>query len=304
MKKPWSKYTVGEPSTQKNWTNQNCEPFSEIYHVTHLNTAIRIIEDQKVEAGLVYDESILNTERILVNWLSPNTWTNGSIYGNVSFCFDFDELINGKKCYWIEAIKQYSPTALRILVTKKNYDDNPLFQRYDPCAKDGPWWFDKKENTHYRNGLYTLEIMYEGNLRLDESQIKFVDHSDRWCCLNRSNPEKCPDFNKKCHKASAEFIAKVIAAEIECKEYLPVEENNLNSGIKSGGNHLERCLASNAEFKGSITSRSDTVKPLVRATLNAFKNGNEDERMKLISLFKSEEGLMRSLWAIINGHFK
>lgn len=108
--KPWSKYKVGRPSTTKSWTD-SCRPCKEVSHVSHVEAALKIVGEKKIRQGLVFDESMLNTERILVTWVSPNSWVNGFRYGNVRFTYDFVDLIKGKKFYWVEAMTAYSPTA-------------------------------------------------------------------------------------------------------------------------------------------------------------------------------------------------
>ncbi len=84
-----------------------------VRHVAHAPTACRIIEDRKIKAGLVYDESRLKKSRISVTWVSANTWAWGSIYGTVEFRFNWKQLIERKKIYWVEAITTYRPDACR-----------------------------------------------------------------------------------------------------------------------------------------------------------------------------------------------
>ena len=113
----WKQFAVGEPSASDNWTNVDCCPFEAVSHVCHINDAFRIFEDDEVRPSLVADESKLRTTRTSVTWLSPNTWVNGSRYGNISFNFNWSELIRGKNFYWVEAITHYRPAAFRIFIT-------------------------------------------------------------------------------------------------------------------------------------------------------------------------------------------
>ena len=46
------------------------EELDVVRHVVHLPTARRIIEDGRIKAGLIYDESRLNTSRLSVVWVS------------------------------------------------------------------------------------------------------------------------------------------------------------------------------------------------------------------------------------------
>jgi hypothetical protein len=89
----WTPYRIRIPkeSAPSSHDGQRLET---IYHVVHLPTARRILEDGRLRAGLIYDESRLRKSRICVTWLSANTWAPGSIYGNVQFAFPWiDDLI-------------------------------------------------------------------------------------------------------------------------------------------------------------------------------------------------------------------
>src|SRR5690242_19989369 len=86
-----------------------------VRHVVHVQFARRIIEDGKIKAGLIYDESRLNKSRISVTWVSANTWGLGSIYGTVEFQFNWSTLIASQKIYWVESM-DYNPKAYRLLL--------------------------------------------------------------------------------------------------------------------------------------------------------------------------------------------
>jgi hypothetical protein len=82
----------------------NSNELTTVRHVVHLPLARRIVEDGRIKAGLVYDESRLNKSRIGVAWVSANTWGPGSIYGTVEFQFAWADLVAGQKVYWVEAM--------------------------------------------------------------------------------------------------------------------------------------------------------------------------------------------------------
>ena len=67
MSQEWEKFAFvpGEGSSRDLTT---------VRHVVHVQFARRIIEDGKIKAGLIYDESRLNKSRISVAWVSANTW--------------------------------------------------------------------------------------------------------------------------------------------------------------------------------------------------------------------------------------
>jgi hypothetical protein len=90
-----------------------------VRHIVHVPVARRIIEDGRIKAGLVYDESRLNRWRLSVVGVSANTWGPGSIYGTVEFQFSWSDLIVDRKIYWVEGMDDYSPPAYRLLLTKQ-----------------------------------------------------------------------------------------------------------------------------------------------------------------------------------------
>ncbi len=100
-------------------------------HIAHLPDAVRITEDAGVRASLIYDESVLTPTRTTVVWVSANTFRRGSIYGNVSFDYDWSSLVRNKQFYWVEWAPQYNPPAFRILIT----DQPPPPSIIDICAQ-------------------------------------------------------------------------------------------------------------------------------------------------------------------------
>ena len=82
MAKPWTRYACKIPGKGVTGT---CSVMDVVHHVTHTPAALRIIEDQKISRGLIYDKCSLRDSRTTVVWLSPNQWVNGSRYGNVEF---------------------------------------------------------------------------------------------------------------------------------------------------------------------------------------------------------------------------
>jgi hypothetical protein len=179
VEKEWAKFRVGALGRGNNWT-ASCKPLDQISHVSHIHTALQIFAAGKINAGLVFDESLLNKRRIQVVWLSPNDWAYGSRYGNVRLYFDWKKLVEGMNYYWIESIA-YNIPACRILVTEKDYCQR--FPVYDPTKGDGPWWHRKSDDAHFWNGNFCLEIMLERDISLAEIQsFDFVTHHKKILC--------------------------------------------------------------------------------------------------------------------------
>ena len=207
-RKDWAPFGVVKPGKHNGWSNTECCDLVEISHVTHNRFAADILDRGMIRAGLVYDKSILNRRRILVNWLSPNDWANvgGSRYGNVSFEFNWPALLDGMQCFWVGSM-DYSPIAVRILLSKQDHSE--LLKPYDAKSGTGPWWYDVATHTHYWNGKYCLEVMLERDLDLDELlTLGAVKHHEKRCNIS---PGTCPDGGDTSSKGMARLIAMLVA---------------------------------------------------------------------------------------------
>jgi hypothetical protein len=203
-KPEWYPYRVGKPSTREGWTELDCQPFKTVSHVAHIDDAFRIFEDDEICPSLIFDESKLKTTRTSMTWLSPNTWANGSRYGNVSFEFDWKKLTEEKHFYWVEAIR-YGIPAFRILVT----DREPVIPlpKYRPKKGDGPLFYDPDQDIWYRNGSYTGEFMFDGALSLDEcATVTFVNHHEQYC-----NKGGCDNKGEEGYKCGARLLSRLMA---------------------------------------------------------------------------------------------
>ena len=156
-----------------------------VRHVAHIPHARRIVEDGRIKAGLVYDESKLNTTRLSVAWVSANTWAWGSLYGTVEFQFSWADLIERfPRIYWVEEMPDYRPPAYRFLLSDSKQPSS-LMERYDPERDEGPLrtWGGK----WYWNCEYTSEFMITEDLPLRRSTgLAFVQHSRDYCRLDGS----------------------------------------------------------------------------------------------------------------------
>lgn len=288
-KNEWEEFRVGK---LKRFSDA-CKQFTTVSHVSHINNALNIVEAGKINAGLVFDESKLNTQRILVAWLSPNDWTGagGFRYGNVRFNFDWKQLIDGQNYYWIESIA-YGIEACRILVTSSDYSS--IFPIYEPTRGDGPWWHKADTDSHYFNGEYCLEIMIERDVLIEEaSTIDFVDHNIDMCNVD---PRNCPYRGLHRAHAGAMFIASLfgrgydsIIRRLFKNHPNIIELHILQSSISTLWQHLSEEL-----FVGDITFSDKKALALSRAFLNSYASVNSyksDETYQLCSLFGTKGDL-------------
>lgn len=299
----WEPYKVGKPSTQSNWTNDDCRPFDEVSHVSHVDSAVRIVLDDRIRQSLVFDESVLNRRRILVTWLSPNDWNDGFRYGNVRFTYRFADLIKGMQFYWVEAITAYNPTACRILITDQ--DRSRTLKPYDPAAATGPWWHDQATDTHYRNGKLCLEFMLEADLPLRRVRhIDFVSHHSDWCSVHRGAPRKCAELGLPSGKGGAKFLAAAAARGIDLsalmKRFADDDETaKLPYRMRPALNYLARGLHK-VDFQSLIKAESATGKAVARALLAALATGNDDEAKLLAAMFKSDECTLLAVALVVS----
>ncbi|MFH1974387.1 MAG: hypothetical protein ABIJ52_02350 [Pseudomonadota bacterium] len=301
-KKEWSKYKVGEKSTRKNWTEQSCQPFSTVRHITHIKDAIRIIEDGKIRSSLVWDESKLNNSRTCVSWVSPNTWANGSIYGNISFEYIWDDLIEGKNFYWVEDFKEYNPPAYRLLITEKDYSDSKLVISYPVEDRDGPIYFDG--NKWYRNGYYTGEFLIDQDLDIDLCyEIDFVNHHKQFCS---KSDNLCSDIKLSNQVAGSKFLANIIGRELTQLHDLfwdkSTKDKKLTFQAQSAINSIFLLFQKRCSQKSTKLSQKKKHY-LIKACLCAFSEGNKDFLDNIVSMIGNEEEIENTLQQVVEHFF-
>lgn len=289
MARPWSQFSVGTPSTRSNWTEPDCQPLKTVSHVAHVPVALRIAEDARLRADLVFDKSKLNTERIRVVWLSPNDWSGagGSRYGNVRFTFDWLTLLGSKKAFWVESIA-YGIEACRILVTDTDYSS--VLDPYDPTVRDGPWWVDAKGQHHW-NGNFCLEIMVEGDLAVANAmEVDFVEHHQKRCNVDYKTCRYCGWTGTK---AGAEFLGLLAST----KAGVDLPGLTRPDGIRLRLSHqadaaVAMLLARLRKWKasGAVTASDSAAPSLARALLRALADSElSEDREQLASLFASQD---------------
>ena len=305
-RKEWEKYKVGVPSSGKG-NALDCWPFTTVSNVGHVDHALRIVSDGQIRRNLVSDASKLNTERVLVVWLSPNHWgAKGFRYGNVAFTFDFAALVHGKNYYWVEAMTKYSPSACRILITSEDHSHSKKLTVYDPTTPDGPWWYDTSNDKHFFNGKYCLEFMVEADLPLGKARkVDFVAHHDGMCSVHSKSPKSCPEFGLFDGQGGARFIAAAVARNVELSgmaKSLVQEAGKLSPHVRYALTLLlpRRFFNEPFTFNGKVAGSSDTGKAIARALLNALALEQKSEADLLAALFRSEKSMLRAVAAIVS----
>ena len=291
-RREWTAYSVGEPSTKRNWTNPDCVPFDTVYHICHVTDGFRYLEDGTIKSSLVWDESRLKDTRACVSWLSSNLWASGSLYGNVRFDFDWRQLVEGRKFYWVEAMKSYSPTAYRILIA----EDKPSLdlEPYPVKAGDGPLWYDTATDVWYRNGRLTGEFMVDCDLSLLNSKaVGFEAHHNVLC---RKDGSRCEDRGQRGPDAGAKLLARLIAQKTlydnKPLRLLFLDGNTFNRDVGYAWNEILRSF-SKARTAGSMKHSDPAAGPIVLAMLDRLAAGRSLK--ELGALFSSNEELELTL---------
>jgi hypothetical protein len=192
----WLRYRIRIPHSTRRHPRDGLV-LDTVHHVAHVPMARRILEDGRVRAGLVYDESRLNQSRKCVAWASANTWAEGSLYGNVQFTFAWLDILKARQIYWVEEMPDYRPSAYRLLLTDRNLGASRNVIPYDPATDKGP--LRERDGVWYWNGTYTSEFMIESDLPLRRcTSVSFIKHKRNICRLHGSStwsPVCCSPFS-------------------------------------------------------------------------------------------------------------
>jgi len=298
----WSEFSFDLPKDpRRGWEHADCVEFEYAYHVTHIEIALRIMRDEKIRRSLIGDKSILKAKRIAVTWISPNTWKAGSMYGNVGFAYKFPKRVEGKNIYWVEVMREYTPMAVRILITDNEY---PYLKRYNPKKDDGPWKITE-DGRHYRLRSVNLEFMLEEDLYLNLCRyVQTFDHHHKYCSVYK---DKCKDLDKKGRKAAKEYFSAIVA------QGVPIKLRHHRELIKDSmvaRASLSQAIsgffgsAGSRSFEGKSPLSSEASESLVRASLNAIAVGNTKDYKALLSLFNSKKEYESALEKIIIKYFE
>lgn len=294
----WTKFSIGTPN-EKGF-NSACQKFETISHTSHIDSAFSILDRKEIRPYLVFDESKLNDQRILVSWLSPNYWTTGFRYGNICFDFDFKSLISDKKFYWVESIA-YKIPACRILVTDKDHSKN--LQPYIHTSQTGPWWYDRTKDQHYFNGTHCLEFMFESAISLKNLRsFNFVDHHNSYCSVHRNEPERCKERGFRAAKGGAKFIARAVALGADLAILAPylIRPNGAPSSLlELAFEELFAGTSRKVAFTGNLTAKSVQAAAVAQAICSAYSFHSLEAAKQLVAMFSDEDEFVNALAFVV-----
>lgn len=273
-----------------------------VRHIAHVPTAKRIIEDGKIKAGLIYDQSVLNRSRISVVWLSANTWAAGSMYGTVQFEFPWRDIVDGMNIYWVEAITAYNPTAFRLLLSEREVNSRHVVP-YDPKSDDGP--LRLRDGRWYRAGHLTSELMIEDDISLKRSTaLEFVDHHPRYCNLNGG---ACEDIvrGRSRQRNAARVLAQAISHGDHSIDRLwkPDGVKPVFTPLETGYSGLVLDLThKDVDFGGPLV-RPESCEPVLAGVLALYAADRREEARRLVARIKTREDFERILLETVRRHF-
>ena len=298
MTNEWSRYRISFPDTENRKFTEG-RVLETIYHVAHVPGARRILEDGRLKAGIVYDESKLRKSRVAVTWLSANSWAYGSIYGNVEFSFSWKKIAAGRNFYWLEDMQSYRPPAYRILLSDRELNSKYV-QPYDPETDKGP--LRKKDGLWYWNGDYTSEFMLERDIALEEcTSFNFVSHHPEYCSLDGS---ACEYLGAPSHRIAGRILASIFGNDLNTIDHvLKRSESRLRETVDAGVTGIVDALGSKDErFTGGIKS-PDSRRAVVKGALALFGTRQVKAARALIAILKSKDVFETALTELVNEHF-
>jgi hypothetical protein len=300
----WARYSCEIPTGSRSRAS-DCAALEDVFHVAHVADARRIIEDGKLKARLVYDESRLNRTRMHVCWVSANSWSSGSIYGTVEFTFKWSDLVKGKQVYWVEAMTDYSPEAYRFLLTDRDPASLAHVLPYDPQTSDGP--LRRKGDEWYWNPRFTSEFMIDADLSLTQCVgLNFVTHHRNICRLFKS---ACRERQQNVWDSGACILGYLIGAGNTTINKALMPDLGLPDGkpsmtmIRGAVDQLWRRLAGrNAKLSGPIKDSANAMR-IVQAGMLQYAMGSEEHARSLIALLDSMDTFETALCDLVKAHF-
>lgn len=273
----------------------------EIYHVSHVPTALRILEDKRIVARRVDDNSCLDTHRVSVTWMAPNRWPEkGSRYGTVEFAFDFAALVEGRQIYWVESVDDRSLDTCRMLISDRDVSHLPV-KRYDPDRSEGPLrlidgeWF-------WRNNL-EFELMVEGDLAMSRCiGVEVVRHNREHC--GRRSAYRCDEVNGDEIKTAARIVAGALAGRYRLPSQSLTEGGWVSGFLQRGWFGIVDGLDAQFDDIDGKVSGKQGVELIVTAALMQLADGNVHGATDTAPLVSSAKRVRSSLRRLLRRRTK
>ena len=295
-KRPWEEFALGRNASS--WA-----AFKFVYHVAHVEDALRIIEDGRIRSSLIFDESILKKTRSCVSWVSPNTWGPGSIYGNVVFIFNWKKLIQDKHVYWVENQTTGRQKIIRMLISEDAYADYSLHE-YNPETDHGPLRYDQGTNQWFFHGGITNEYMLLFDLPLSACRgITLVDHHAGIC----SKDAACPYLGKIAMQAGPIFLARLLGANAKSAAPLfadATDQTMMDLSVEQSVIQLASIIESKHKSSSGCKLNDEQKGAVLRSMLVAYSLGKVERTKTLATMFDSMAEVRDTYKICISKYFK
>jgi hypothetical protein len=298
--KEWLKYNFRiNPEYRESYQLDN------IAHIVHVKDSFPIIDKSHISRGRIYDESKLTKTEASVVWLSPFDWPS-SIYGNICFLFDFEDLSRGRNLYWVEAI-DYPRPAVRFYLTNKYINDIPfkdLLEPYDALTDQGPLK-NVKGKWHY-NRHTSVEIMLDENIDLDDcKKLEIISHKPDKCRLYK---HECKDRSRDLKSIRSQFLAyligtsnNVLSRAMTTDIGLP-DKRRYHNDLMFPFMNLSGELIRKNSYSGIIRTKKENNNIVVAACL-LLSHDQMDRAIALMSLLQSEQVAEKAFERIVQKQF-
>lgn len=294
MKSEWEAFTAGlEPPSpdSDDWLTM-----SSVRHGTHLTHALRIAEDRRLSAELIYEGRLMAT-RTKVIYFSPNTWHDGSRYGTFEFEVDWLGLLQGRRLMWVEPIYSYAIPIHRFMLTRSA--SVPGLTPYDPTIDHGP--LRLVEGTWLRTRRHAAEIVVDEDVPLTAiTNFQVTKHHDFACSL--SEPVCSEAGHTGMQRTSARLTAALIGRRLTSLNPLLTRDGRLTFEAEHGYSGLYLAMTGKGSF-GGIISDDGAAADLVKAACLLVHAGDREGARRLVQMLDSKDRFDRTLLGLAQDTF-
>jgi hypothetical protein len=284
MKSEWEAFTAGleQPSAASNdWITM-----SSVRHGTHLTHALRIAEDRKLSAELIYEGRLMTT-RTKVIYFSPNTWHDGSRYGTFEFEVDWSDLLQGRHLMWVEPVYSYAIPIHRFMLTRASAVAG--LTSYDPAIDQGP--LRLVDGTWLRTRRHAAEIVVDEDVAMSAiTSFQLAKHHDFACSLSESACSEAGYTGMQ--RTSGRLAAALMGRGLKSLNSLLTRDGRLTTEAEHGYSGLYFALVGNGSFGGLIAD-DGAAADLIRAACLLVHAGDREGARRLVQMLDSKERLDR-----------
>ena len=294
----WEKHFCGGADPRIG--NLRRQELKEVRHVAHVADACSILLDGQINASVFEGDGKLASYPKPVTWLSANTWARGSIYGNVEFVFDWQEIIDGRRLYWIDTVYRRSITYQILLTSNRarrgvGVPYKPVIHRGPVVCEDQHWLWNGDSRV--------AEFILDSELSLAQcKRIDFVDHCQDYC---KNQGVNCHDLTLYKSSARMQLMAFVLANECHNADEVLRRKHLSFSPI----DHFVREFVSAFTPYYNVETHHRTLRPnsqharkLMRTILLHWVDCTDDNAYKLAGRF-SERSFRKTLNSVVDDHF-